>query len=120
MNLASLIVLPAFWLSLQEHRARMSAPLSHASSAVATRAFSLHVRAGGDAIWLSLAVWGLAALASTFHMAFLVLKYAGVAYLIYLSWKMWVAPWEKRQTTTPFRVRVRQVSFYERAGHYAR
>lgn len=46
----------------------------------------------GDAIWLSLAVWGLAALANTFHTAFLVLKYVGVAYLIYLSWKMWVAP----------------------------
>ena len=38
----------------------------------------------GDAIWLSLAVWGLAALANTFHTAFLILKYAGVAYLIYL------------------------------------
>ncbi|UWL62794.1 LysE family translocator [Brucella pseudintermedia] len=46
----------------------------------------------GDAVWLSLAVWGLAALANTFHTAFLILKYAGVAYLIYLSWKMWIAP----------------------------
>ncbi|MCH4543552.1 lysine transporter LysE [Ochrobactrum sp. POC9] len=46
----------------------------------------------GDAIWLSLAVWGLAALANTFHTAFLILKYVGVAYLVYLSWKMWIAP----------------------------
>jgi threonine/homoserine/homoserine lactone efflux protein len=46
----------------------------------------------GDAIWLSLAVWGLAALANTFHTAFLILKYVGVAYLAYLSWKMWIAP----------------------------
>jgi threonine/homoserine/homoserine lactone efflux protein len=46
----------------------------------------------GDAVWLSLAVWGLSALANSFHAAFLVLKYAGVAYLIYLSWKMWIAP----------------------------
>jgi len=46
----------------------------------------------GDAIWLSLAVWGLAALANTFHTAFLILKYMGVTYLIYLSWKMWIAP----------------------------
>lgn len=46
----------------------------------------------GDAVWLSLAVWGLSALASTFHTAFLVLKYAGVAYLCYLAWKMWFAP----------------------------
>lgn len=35
----------------------------------------------GDAVWLSLAVWGLSALAHTFQTAFLVLKYAGVAYL---------------------------------------
>ncbi|MBO1041719.1 LysE family translocator [Brucella pituitosa] len=46
----------------------------------------------GDAIWLSLAVWGLSALAHSFHTVFLVLKYLGVAYLTYLSWKMWFAP----------------------------
>lgn len=51
----------------------------------------------GDAIWLSLAVWGLSALANSFHTVFLVLKYLGVAYLIYLAWKMWIAPVE---TTT--------------------
>lgn len=51
----------------------------------------------GDAIWLSLAVWGLSALANSFHTVFLVLKYLGVAYLIYLAWKMWFAPIE---TTT--------------------
>ncbi|MCX2698386.1 MULTISPECIES: LysE family translocator [Ochrobactrum] len=48
----------------------------------------------GDAIWLSLAVWGLSALANSFHTVFLVLKYLGVAYLIYLAWKMWIAPVE--------------------------
>jgi threonine/homoserine/homoserine lactone efflux protein len=46
----------------------------------------------GEAIWLSLAVWGLASLAETFHTAFVVLKWAGVAYLLFLSWKMWRAP----------------------------
>ncbi|MGU3400425.1 LysE family translocator [Brucellaceae bacterium D45D] len=46
----------------------------------------------GDAVWLSLAVWGLSALASTFQTAFLILKYAGIAYLVYLAWKMWIAP----------------------------
>lgn len=50
----------------------------------------------GDAVWLSLAVWGLSALAHTFQTAFLVLKYAGVAYLIYLSWKMWFAPVDEK------------------------
>ena len=46
----------------------------------------------GEALWLSLAVFGLAFLAQSFHYAFLVLKWAGVAYLLFLAWKMWTAP----------------------------
>ena len=46
----------------------------------------------GEAIWLSFAVFGLAFVAQTFHLAFVVVKWAGVAYLIYLAWKMWTAP----------------------------
>lgn len=46
----------------------------------------------GEAIWLSMAVFGLAFVAQTFHFAFMVLKWAGVAYLAYLAWKMWTAP----------------------------
>lgn len=46
----------------------------------------------GEAIWLSLAVFGLAYVAQTFHVAFVVLKWAGVAYLAFLAWKMWTAP----------------------------
>ncbi|MCO5064409.1 MAG: LysE family translocator [Rhizobiaceae bacterium] len=46
----------------------------------------------GEAIWLSLAVFGLAVVAQTFHEAFLVLKWIGVAYLLFLAWKMWNAP----------------------------
>ena len=46
----------------------------------------------GEGIWLSLAVFGLAFVAQTFHYAFLALKWAGVAYLVYLAWKMWTAP----------------------------
>ena len=45
----------------------------------------------GEAIWLSLAVFGLAYVAQTFHLAFVALKWAGVAYLAYLAWKMWTA-----------------------------
>jgi threonine/homoserine/homoserine lactone efflux protein len=37
-------------------------------------------------------VYGLAALAEALHGAFLVVKYLGVAYLLYLAWKMWFAP----------------------------
>ena len=46
----------------------------------------------GEGIWLSMAVFGLAFVAQTFHFAFLVLKWAGVAYLCWLAWKMWTAP----------------------------
>ena len=46
----------------------------------------------GEAIWLSCAIFGLAFIAESFHMAFLAVKYAGVAYLLYLAWKMWTAP----------------------------
>jgi threonine/homoserine/homoserine lactone efflux protein len=46
----------------------------------------------GEALWLALAVYGLAALAQALHGAFLVVKYLGVAYLLYLAWSMWCAP----------------------------
>jgi threonine/homoserine/homoserine lactone efflux protein len=46
----------------------------------------------GEAVWLTMTVYGLAALAGTLNWAFVVLKYLGVAYLLYLAWKMWFAP----------------------------
>ncbi|WP_274627014.1 LysE family translocator [Arvimicrobium flavum] len=46
----------------------------------------------GEAIWLSLAVFGLAYIAQTFHIVFVAVKWAGIAYLVYLAWKMWTAP----------------------------
>lgn len=46
----------------------------------------------GEAVWLSMAVFGLAVLAQSFALAFLALKWAGVAYLLFLAWKMWFAP----------------------------
>lgn len=46
----------------------------------------------GEAIWLALAVFGLATIAATFHLVFVVIKYLGVAYLLYLAWQMWFAP----------------------------
>lgn len=46
----------------------------------------------GDLLWLSAAVFGLAALAALFQPLFLVLKYLGAAYLLYLAWKLWHAP----------------------------
>lgn len=57
----------------------------------------------GEAVWLSLAVWGLASLALTFHAAFIVLKWAGVGYLLFLAWKMWHAPVAATADTLPQR-----------------
>ncbi|AFL54559.1 threonine/homoserine/homoserine lactone efflux protein [Sinorhizobium fredii] len=45
----------------------------------------------GEAIWLSFAVAGLAAIAETFHWMFVAIKWAGVLYLLFLAWKMWSA-----------------------------
>lgn len=55
----------------------------------------------GEAIWLSMAVFGLAFVAQSFHMAFVVLKWAGVAYLCWLAWKMWTAPLTIREGEMP-------------------
>ncbi|MGF1631420.1 MAG: LysE family translocator [Kiloniellaceae bacterium] len=55
----------------------------------------------GEAIWLSLAVWGLAAIAESLHLLFTVIKYLGVAYLLYLAWRRWFAPVELRDGTLP-------------------
>lgn len=46
----------------------------------------------GEALWLTMAAFGLAALAESLHWAFLVVKYLGVAYLLFLAWRMWFAP----------------------------
>jgi threonine/homoserine/homoserine lactone efflux protein len=48
----------------------------------------------GDVVWLTFAVLGLAVLAQTFGAIFVVIKYAGAAYLLYLAWKLWSAPVE--------------------------
>ena len=46
----------------------------------------------GDVVWLTVAILGLAALAQTFHAVFIVIKWAGAAYLLYLAYKLWTAP----------------------------
>ncbi|QKD03784.1 LysE family translocator [Mesorhizobium loti] len=60
--------------------------------------------AAGDAVLVTLALLGLVALAQTFEWVFLLLKYAGAAYLIYLGIRMWRAaatqPTEPRAVET--------------------
>ena len=45
----------------------------------------------GDMLWFTVAATGLAALAQTAYAVFVAVKYAGVAYLLYLSYRMWTA-----------------------------
>ena len=45
----------------------------------------------GDLVYLTAVVLGLAWLAQSFGMVFLVIKYAGAAYLLYIAWQLWNA-----------------------------
>lgn len=45
-----------------------------------------------DCIYLLLACYGMALIAETWSLAFMVIRYLGAAYLIYLGWKLWTAP----------------------------
>ena len=49
----------------------------------------------GDLVWFAIAATGLAARARTAATAFIVIKWIGVAYLLYLAWKLWSAPAER-------------------------
>jgi threonine/homoserine/homoserine lactone efflux protein len=55
----------------------------------------------GEVLWLTMAVTGLAVLAQTFHGLFVVLKVAGVGYLLWLAWTMWHAPAEAAGEALP-------------------
>jgi threonine/homoserine/homoserine lactone efflux protein len=45
----------------------------------------------GEAAWLTVAVMGLASIVAKFALMFAVLKLLGVAYLLFLAWRMWNA-----------------------------
>jgi threonine/homoserine/homoserine lactone efflux protein len=49
----------------------------------------------GDLVWFAIAATGLAALAKTAATLFVAIKWAGVAYLLYLAYKLWTAPAER-------------------------
>ena len=46
----------------------------------------------GDLIWFTLAATGLAMIAQTAYTLFLVIKYAGAAYLLFLAYRLWKTP----------------------------
>jgi threonine/homoserine/homoserine lactone efflux protein len=55
----------------------------------------------GEGLWLTAAVLGLSYVAQTCHWAFVILKYAGVAYLVYLAYRMWTASANLEGRTIP-------------------
>jgi threonine/homoserine/homoserine lactone efflux protein len=45
----------------------------------------------GNAVWLLAAIFGLSTLALRFESTFLVVKWLGVAYLVFIAWNLWRA-----------------------------
>ena len=52
----------------------------------------------GDLVWFAVAAAGLAALAQVAQTAFVVVKYAGVIYLLYLAYRLWTSPAQPPET----------------------
>jgi threonine/homoserine/homoserine lactone efflux protein len=48
----------------------------------------------GDLVWFTVAATGLSVIAQTFETLFLVIKYLGCCYLLFMAWKIWTAPIE--------------------------
>ena len=46
----------------------------------------------GDLVWFTFAATGLAMLAQAAYTVFVVVKFAGAAYLLYLAYRLWTAP----------------------------
>jgi threonine/homoserine/homoserine lactone efflux protein len=58
----------------------------------------------GDLVWFALAALGLSAIAHLYAPLFLVIKYLGALYLLYLGWKLWTAkPQAVSETAAPVR-----------------
>jgi threonine/homoserine/homoserine lactone efflux protein len=53
----------------------------------------------GDLIWFTCAALGLAALAQAYAGVFLAIKWVGVAYLMFLAWRMWTSPVDALQAS---------------------
>jgi threonine/homoserine/homoserine lactone efflux protein len=51
----------------------------------------------GDLVWFTVAATGLAVLAHEFAGLFAAIRFAGVAYLLYLAWTMWRAPAQRAE-----------------------
>jgi threonine/homoserine/homoserine lactone efflux protein len=55
----------------------------------------------GEIVWLTVAVTGLATLAQKLAGVFVAIKALGVAYLLFLAWRMWTAPARREDAALP-------------------
>lgn len=69
--------------------------LGHGIKAAPAQALGIYA---GDVVWYTLAATGLAALANTFAGVFVVVKWLGAAYLLYLAYRMWRTAPQKLDT----------------------
>jgi threonine/homoserine/homoserine lactone efflux protein len=53
----------------------------------------------GSVVWMTCSIVGLAALAQAFNWIFVIIKYAGAAYLLFLAYKLWRAPAFRREVS---------------------
>ena len=67
--------------------------------------------AAGDAVLVTLALLGLVALAQTFEWIFLLLKYAGAAYLVFLGIRLWRAAATQANEQQPAQARLSRSFF---------
>lgn len=55
----------------------------------------------GDLIWFCVAAAGLSVLAHELSGVFVAIKYAGVAYLLFIAWSIWIAPAQSAEFGAP-------------------
>jgi threonine/homoserine/homoserine lactone efflux protein len=55
----------------------------------------------GDLVWMTLSAFGLAGLAAAMGQYFLIVKYAGALYLVYMGYKYWTAPVKEMPDAVP-------------------
>jgi threonine/homoserine/homoserine lactone efflux protein len=55
----------------------------------------------GDLVWMTLSAFGLAGLAAAMGAWFLIVKYAGALYLVYMGYKYWKAEVGEMPTVVP-------------------
>jgi threonine/homoserine/homoserine lactone efflux protein len=66
----------------------------------------------GDLVWFTFAATGLAMLAQAAYTVFVVVKFAGAAYLLYLAYRLWTAPPTPLGDGAPTQARERRLQLF--------